>query len=121
MEKGARRGDTISVFLFILALETNLIIIKSNKQFHLIGIVSNDLLTLHMQMTLHFLSKHKNLLIELLNTFNKLSSISGLKLKKSKYKAAGISTMIGIIVEFCGLKYANLEKKHLRTLGYHCL
>ena len=85
MEKGARQGDLISMFLFILVLEIVFIMIKSNQNIQIINIFDHAFLYIvYADDTTCFLFKNKDSAIEPLSTFHKFSSISGIKPNKSK-------------------------------------
>ena len=56
LEREAKQGDPISVYLFVLALELYFILIKSNKNIHGINIFNHDFLyTAHADDTTFFL------------------------------------------------------------------
>ena len=57
------------------------------------------------------LIKNKDFAIELLNTFDKFFSISGLKRNKSKCEIEGIGILRRVKVALCGLQCLNLENE----------
>ena len=59
--------------------------------------------------------------MELLNTFDKFSSISELKPNKLKYKISGIGILKGVEVALCGLKCLKLENKIVKIFQCHYL
>ena len=59
--------------------------------------------------------------MELLNTFDKFSSISELKPNKLKCKISGIGILKGVKVALCGLKCLKLENKIVKIFQFHYL
>ena len=54
---------------------------------------------------------------ELLNTISLFSSISGLKPNVSQCEVAGIGLLKGVKVAVCGIKFIDLTKDVIKTLG----
>ena len=74
LEKGARQGDPVSDYLFILSLETLFTIVKNNKDIKSLKILGNTFLyTAYADETTFFLKNW----VKLLNTISLFSLFSG--------------------------------------------
>ena len=83
LEKGARQGDPIPAYLFILVLEIIFIFIRENKNIEGINIFDNkSVYFAYADDTTFFLSDEDSV-IEVMNAFDKFSLIYGLKLNET--------------------------------------
>ena len=95
LEKGARQGDPVPPYLFILCLEILFMLIKNNKNIKGINMVGNTFLYTAYADDSTILLKDKNSFKELLSTINYFSSFTHLP----KYEVAGIGALNGVKVE----------------------
>ena len=95
LEKGARQGDPVSPYLFILCLEILFMLIKNNKNIKGINMVGNTFLYTAYADDSTILLKDKNSFKEVLSTINYFSSFTHLP----KYEVAGIGALNGVKVE----------------------
>ena len=56
---------------------------------------------------------------EVLNKFNIMSQISGLKINKSKCEVVGIRVIKGVKVTLCGVECVNLLTNNIKILGIY--
>ena len=111
LEKGARQGDHISAYLFILVFEI------SQRLKGWISLDMNFLCTAYANDTTFFL-KDRESIMALMNELN-TSNFSGLKPNKIKCEIEGIGALNGVQVALCGMKYVNLNNETVKMLGVH--
>ena len=73
LQKGARQGDPISAYLFILCLEIIFILIKANKRVKKVNIFEYTYLCSAYARGYYFFLRDKRSVKELINTFATLS------------------------------------------------
>ena len=119
LQRGARQGDPISAYLFILALDVLFTLIKSNKDISGLNIFDHDFLyTAYADDTTFFLNDliSANNVLANLNLF---SIVSGLKPNLDKSEIAGIGVLKNVNVALCGMKSVNLMEQAIKILGVH--
>ena len=96
LEKGARRGDPISGYVFILALEVLCDLIKNNADIRGIAIFNHTFLyTAFADDLISFLNDLLSVK-NLTDTFKVYSLFSGLKANFSKSEIAGLGSLKGV-------------------------
>ena len=83
LEKGARQGDPIPAYLFILVLEIIFIFIRENKNVKGINIFDNISVYFAYADDKTFFLSDEDSVIEVMNAFDKFSLIYGLKLNET--------------------------------------
>ena len=116
LEKGTRQGDPISAYLFILVLEIVFLFPKESKNINGLDIFDKMFLyTAYADDTTFFL-KDKKSVVELMNTFDTFSKLSGLKPNKSKSEIANIGALRRVQVALCGLRCIDLMSNIVKIL-----
>ena len=110
LEKGARQGDPISAYLFILALEVLFELIKNNADTMLYTPFADD-----STFFLNDLLSVKNLI----DTFKVFSLFSGLKANFSKCEIAGLGSLKGILEAVYSSKSINLTADTIKFSVVH--
>ena len=117
--RGARQGDPISAFLFVLALEILFILITSKPEIEGMTIFDyNYLYSAYADDTTFFL-KDTISVKHMVDTFRVFSYFSELKPYLTKSETAGIRVLKGIQVVVCGMHCIVLNVDALKTLGTH--
>ena len=117
--RGARKGNPIPAFLFILALEILFILIKSKPEIEGMTIFDyNYLYSAYADDTTFFLKdiisvKH------MVDTSHFFSYFSGLKPNLTKSEIAGIGVLKGVQVAVCDMRCIDLNVDMLKILGTH--
>ena len=117
--RGARQGDPISAYLFILVLEILFHLIRSKPEIKGLAIFDHcylysayaDDTTFFLQDTISI--KH------MVDVFYLFSYFSGLKPNLKKSEIAGIGALKGVQVAVCGLRCIDLNNDTLKILGTH--
>ena len=101
-------------FVKLLVLE----MIKTNQNIKPLNIFGHDFLYTTYADNTTFFIRNKNSVIELLNVFDILSVVSGLRPNKSKYEIAGIGNLEEVYVAL-RFKCISLMNEIMKILGCH--
>ena len=119
LEKGARQGDPISAYLFIIALEVLFALIKSKDDINGIGLYEHMFLfTAYADDSTFFLKDIVSVKV-LIDTFKVFSCFSGLKPNINKCEIAGLGVLKGVQEAVCGLQNIDLTNDTIKILGVH--
>ena len=119
LERGARQGDHISVYIFILALEVLSFLVRNNKDIKGLNIFGHLFLyTAYADDTTFFL-ENKESIEELVKTFTLFSSFSGLKPNISKCEICGLGPLKGVEMALCGMQLVDLTRDAIKILGLY--
>ena len=119
LERGARQGDPISAYIFILVLEVLSFLVRNNKDIKGLNIFDHLFLyTAYADDTTFFL-ENKESIDELVKTFTLFSSFSGLKPNISKCEICGLDPLKGLETAVCGMQSVDLTRDAIKILGIY--
>ena len=98
LEKGARQGDPISAYLFILTLEVLFELIKNNDDIRGITIFNHAFLYTAFADDSSFFLNDLISISNLIDTFKVFSLSSGLKANFSKWEIAELGSLKGVLL-----------------------
>ena len=126
LKKGARQGDPISAYLFIITLEVVFTLIKSKDNINGIDLYDYSFLSNAYADDSTFFLKDIAPVRILVATFKVFSCFSGLKPNISKCEIAGLGILKwaqeilkGAQKAVCGLQNIDLTNDTIKTLGIH--
>ena len=119
LERGARQGDPISAYLFIIALEVLFIVIENKDNIKGIDLYDHPFLfTAYADDSIFFLKDIVSIRV-LIDTFKLFSCFSGLKPNINKCEIAGLGFLKGVQEAVCGLQNIDLTNDAIKILGIH--
>ena len=119
LSRGARQGDPIAAYFFILVLEVFFIMIRSNDKIKKLQILEYAfLLTAYADDTTFFVSDLESVNI-IFATFDEFSLFSGMKVNQGKCELAGIGVKRSVLTALSGVKNVCLDRESIRILGVH--
>ena len=117
LTRGSRQGDPIIAYLFIIVMEVFFTMVRNIENIQWLDISGfNYLLTAYADDATYII-KNISSAIEIFNTFEKFSELSGLRLNRSKCEFAGIGVKNGVQTVLLDIKNINLREDFIRNLG----
>ena len=117
LNRGARQGDPIAAYLFILVLEVFFIMLRSNDQVKKVCIMNfNFFLTAYADDTTFFVADINSVTI-IFSTFDQFALFSGMKINKSKCELSGIGVKRSVPTALHGVNNVSLMDGSIRVLG----
>ena len=119
LNRGARQGDPIAAYLFIIVLEVFFHLVRTNPKIRKIKVFDDFyLLTAYADDTTFFVQDIASI-TEIMKVFETFSKFSGLRLNVSKCEICGIGVLNNVPVALCGFKNVLLSEDSIRVLGVH--
>ena len=117
--RGARQGDPISAYLFVMVLEVFFVMIRNNTGIKGLKICNFEYkLTAFADDTTFFCSDLSSAKC-ITDTFKIFSIYSGLVVNTDKCEICGIGVKRGEQIALCGMKCINLNTDSIKILGVH--
>ena len=119
LERGARQGDPISAYMFILALEVLSFLVRNNKDVKGLNIFDHLFLYTAYADDPTFFLEHKESIEEVVKAFTLFSSFSGLKPNISKCEICGLDPLKGVEMAVCSMQSVDLTRDAIKILGVY--
>ena len=117
LDRGARQGDPISAYIFILALAVISFLVRNNKDIKGLNIFDHLFLYTAYGDDTFFLENKKSI-EELVKTFTLFSSFSALKSNISKCEICGLGPLKGVEMAACGMQSVDLTRDAIKICVY---
>lgn len=119
LERGARQGDPIAAYLFIIALEMLFVMIKKNPEIKPLSLCESTFLYTAYADDASFFLEDDASVKALFTTISIFSNFSDLRPNVDKCEVAGIGVLKGVTWALCGLKSIDLTQQTIKILGIH--
>ena len=119
LERGARQGDPIAAYLFIIALEMLFIMIKNDQKINPMQMCDSTFLYSAYADDVYFCLRDSESVKALMEQIKEFSKYSDLKPNHSKCEIAGIGILKGALRALCGLNPVDLTQNTIKVLGVH--
>ena len=116
--RGARQGEPISAYLFVIVLEIFFIMIRSNSYIKGLAVCNFEYkLTAFADDTTFFCADLDSIKL-IIERFKSFSRYSGLVANTDKCEICGIGVKRGINIALCGMKCVNLTNDSIKYPGF---
>ena len=119
LDRGARQGDPIAAYFFIIVLEIFFIMLRSNRNIKRLRVLDFEyLLTAYADDTTFFIADIDSVKI-IFDTFDNFSMFSGMRVNQSKCELTGIGVKKNELTALAGVANVSLMNNSIRVLGVH--
>ena len=119
LERGARQGDPISAYLFILVMEVFFQMVRRDRSIEGVNVCGHIFNIIAYADDATVLCNDLDSARRVKGAFDVFSKYSGLRLNETKTEICGIGVKRGVDIALCGMKSVNLLTDSVKILGVH--
>ena len=119
LERGARQGDPISAYLFILVMEVFFQMIRRDRSIKGVNVCGHIFNIIAYVDDATVLCNDLDSARRVKGAFDVFPKYSGLRLNESKTEICGIGVKRGVDIALCGMKSVNLLTDSVKVLGVY--